>query len=90
MLECVLENDQVNILWDFNIQRIEHSKPDITLVNGQGSGEINVCMVASVPGDSHTVKTEFEKIENYAELRLDMEMDVEQKDSSYPCSDRGI
>lgn len=47
-------------------------------------------MVVLVLGDSYIVKIEFEKIENYVELRLDMEMDVEQKDSSFLCSDRGI
>ena len=63
------ENEDVKILWDFNIQTdhlIEHRRPDIVVVNKKDS-TCDIIDVA-VPGDKRVNLTEIEKIENYSEL----------------------
>ena len=65
----VMENEDVKILWDFNIQTdnlIEHRTPDIIVVNTKDS----ICDIIdlAVPGDKRVNLKEIEKIENYGEL----------------------
>ena len=69
----VVENDVVKILWDYNIQTdriIEHRRPDITAVDKVR----RKCLIVDVaiPGDQNTTKKEFEKINNYSELRVEI------------------
>ena len=71
--EKVLENQEVKLLWDWNVQtdrEIEHRRPDILLIKK----ESNECMIIDVanPGDHNVEKKQFEKINNYAELRLEI------------------
>ena len=69
----VVENDVVKILWDFNIPTdriIEHHRPDITVVDKAR----RKCLIVDVaiPGDQNITKKEFEKINNYSELRVEI------------------
>ena len=71
--EKVVENDVVKILWDFNIQTdriIEHHRPGITVIDKTS----RKCLVVDVaiPGDQNVAKKEFEKINNYSELRVEI------------------
>ena len=71
--EAVIENQIVKLLWDFNIQtdrKIEHRRPDIVVVDKQ----VNKCFIVDVanPGDQNLIKKKFEKLDNYAELRLEI------------------
>ena len=58
--EKVLENEHAKILWDFDIHtdwKIEHSRPDITLVDKK----TDRCFLidVAVPGDGNTARKEF-------------------------------
>ena len=69
----VVENDVINILWDYNIQTdriIEHRIPDVTIVDKAR----RKCLIVDVamPGDQNITKKEFEKINNYSELRVEI------------------
>ena len=71
--EAVLENDAVKILWDFSVQTdrvIEHRRPDIVVVDKA----VNKCYIidVAIPGDQNLVKKKCEKLNNYAELRLEI------------------
>ncbi|XP_077975551.1 uncharacterized protein LOC144431372 [Styela clava] len=66
-------NDNVTILWDFNIQTdhvITHRRPDIVVIN---SSE-NTCLIIdiAVPADHRILLKEKEKIEKYQDLRREM------------------
>ena len=66
--EGVMENEDVKILWHFNIQTdhlIEHRRPDIVVLNKKDS-TCDIIDVA-VPGDKRVNLAEIEKIENYSE-----------------------
>ena len=69
----VIENDVVKILWDYNIQTdriIKHPRPDMTVVDKAR----RKCLIVDVaiPGDQNITKKEFEKINNYSELRVEI------------------
>ena len=71
--EPVVENEQVKLLWDFNIQTdkvIEARRPDLLLVNKQ-TRECQIIDVA-IPGDTRVIKKEEEKIEKYRELGFEL------------------
>ena len=63
----------VKLLWDFSVQRdrlIEHMRPDIVVVDKT----VNKCFIidVAVPGDQNLVKKKWEKLNNYAELWLEI------------------
>ena len=71
--EAVIQNEDVKILWDFMIQCdrvIEHRKPDIVVIEKK----TNKCFIIDVanPGDHNLEKKKAEKLENYAELRVEV------------------
>ena len=71
--ESVLENDEVKILWDFNIHTdriIEARRPDIVVVDKLNS-ETMIIDIA-VPGDFRVKEKESEKIEKYQDLALEV------------------
>ena len=60
-------------MWDFSIQTyrlIEHRRPDIILIH-KAAGKCFLVDVA-IPGDQNISKKEFEKIDNYSELRVEI------------------
>ena len=71
--EAVIQNEDVKILWDFMIQCdrvIEHRKPDIVVIEKK----TNKCLIIDVanPGDHNLEKKKAEKLDNYAELRVEV------------------
>ena len=71
--EAVMQNEFVKILWDFMIQCdrvIEHRKPDIVVVEKQTS-KCSIIDVAN-PGDHNIMKKKVEKLDRYAELRVEV------------------
>lgn len=63
----------VKILWDCNIQNdrfIDHHRPDISVIDKTSRD----CLIVDVaiPGDQNIAKKEFEKINNYSELRVEI------------------
>ena len=71
--ESVYENEDVKILWDFNIYTdhvIQHRRPDIVMFDKKE----RKCMIIDIacPGDSRVELKEKEKIQNYAELRREI------------------
>ena len=66
----VLENDKVEILWNFSIQRetkIDHNKPDLILLEMKEK----ICYIVYVasPFDPRIEKKEKNKVKNYADLK---------------------
>ena len=73
LAESVMENDRVNILWDFNIHTdrvIEARRPDIVVVDKLNS-ETTIIDVA-IPGDFRVKDKELEQIEKYQDLALEV------------------
>ena len=71
--EAVMQNEAVKILWDFMIQcdrMIKHRKPDIVVIEKQ----TNKCFIIDVanPGDHNLERKKTEKLDNYAELRVEV------------------
>ena len=71
--EQAMENDEVNILWDFMVQcdiHIEHRKPDIIVVDKKK----RVCKIIdeACPGDHRLVEKRTEKMNRYSYLRLEI------------------
>ena len=69
----VLENEDVNVLWDFPIQtdkKLDHKRPDITMIDRRKK----VCWLIDVacPFDTRIDKKEHEKIEAYTELKYEV------------------
>ena len=67
----VAENDEVKILWDFNIQTghvIVHRRPDIVLIK-KDIKKMYIIDIA-VPGDSRIKSKEADKILAYQELKI--------------------
>lgn len=67
--EKVVENEDVKVLWDFNVfvdKFIEARRPDIILVKK----EVKECVIIdiAVPGDVRTKMKEEEKIDKYQDL----------------------
>jgi hypothetical protein len=72
--EKVLEDEHTKLLWDFNVQTdrvIEHRRPDIILIDK----ESKVCFLidVAVPGDHNVDFKEIEKLDNYSDLRTEIE-----------------
>ena len=70
---CVLENDEVNILWDFSIQpeeKIEHNRPEITVIDKKEK----LCFVIEVACLFYTriQKKEKEKVDAYTDLKYEI------------------
>ena len=64
-IEKVLENEEVKLMWDFNVQTdrvIEHRRPDIILIKKK----TKQCLIIDVAstGDHGVAKKETEKITN--------------------------
>ena len=71
--EPVTENENVKLLWDFNIQTdkiIEARRPDLILENKE-TKECQIIDIA-IPGDTRVIKKEEEKIEKYQELGFEL------------------
>jgi len=69
--ESVLENDNVKILWDFNIHTdrvIKARRPDIVVVDKRNAERIIIDI--AVPGDYRVKEKESEKIGKYQDLAL--------------------
>ena len=71
--KATIEQDEVKILWDFNIQFdhvIEHRKPDIVVVDKKEKS----CQIIDIaaPGDLRVHTKEEEKIENYGDLKREV------------------
>ena len=69
--EKVIENDEVKILWDFNIQTghvIQHRRPDIVLIK-KAIKKMYIIDIA-VPGDTRLKSKEADKILAYQELKI--------------------
>jgi hypothetical protein len=70
----VMENENVKLLWDFDIQTdrtITARRPDI-VVQYKRTGETSLIDIA-VPADHNVKDKELEKIQKYGELRLEIE-----------------
>ena len=68
--ECVVENENLKILWDFNIQcdhMIEARRPDIVVVDKVKKGAMIIDV--AMPGDIIVCDKEREKIEKYSLLK---------------------
>ena len=71
--EKVVENDQVKILWDFNIQTdhvIQHRRPDVVLLDK--TKKMCHLIDIAVPGDIRVASKEMEKIEKYQDLAREL------------------
>lgn len=71
--EAVTENENVKILWDFNIQTdrvIEARRPDIVVVDKQLRHTWIIDI--AVPGDFRVKEKELEKIEKYGSLAIEI------------------
>ena len=80
-----MENEHAKILWDLTTQtdqKIEHNRPDITLVD-KNTDRCFLIDVA-VPGDGNIARKEFKKINNYADLRVEIERMWNRKTSVMP------
>ena len=72
--EGVIENEEVKLLWDFNIQvehtDIEHRRPDIVVVNKK----LRKCELIdiAVPGDIRILSKEGDKIDAYTDLKNEL------------------
>ena len=72
-VEPVLENDNIKILWDFNIHTdrvIEARRPDIVVVDKRNSEAVIIDI--AVPGDLRVKDKEMEKILKYQNLALEI------------------
>ena len=70
----MLELEAVKLLWDFKIQkdhRIDHNKPDIVVLDRQSRSYLII--VVACPFDTRVTKKEQEKVENYQDLKREIE-----------------
>ena len=70
----MLENDQVNLLWDFKIQtdlHLHHNRPDIVVLEKKE----RVCYIIDVacPFDMRVLEKEQEKIDHYQDLKIEVQ-----------------
>ena len=78
--ECVLENDDCKMLWDFPIQtdkEMEHNKPDITVVDKKN--KVTLLIDPTCPFDTRISQKEQEKNTNYNPLKFEVGKIWEQK-----------
>ena len=73
MVDSVIENDIVKILWDVCIQvdrQIEHRRPDIAVMEKN----TKKCLIIDVAClvDNNLILKRNEKLDNYSELRLEI------------------
>ena len=71
--ECVLENTNYKILWDFQIMTdhaIYHNKPDIVFIDK--IKKVAQIIDIAIPMDINVVAKRFEKIRNYANLAIEL------------------
>ena len=83
--DSVIENDSVEILWDFNIfvdHFISARKPDIVVINNEAA-TISLIDVA-VPADKHISAKEEEKLMKYQDLRIELERLWKKKTTMIP------
>ena len=69
----VVETNEIKLLWDFSIQtdrKIDHNKPDILLLLKKEK----VCFLidAACPFDTRVERKEQEKMDNYADLKMEI------------------
>ena len=72
--ECVLENKDYKIFWDFMIQcdrLIEARKPDVVLIDKRTKG-VKIIDIA-IPGDKRVKDKEIEKLEKYQMLKEEVQ-----------------
>ena len=70
----VTENDQVKMLWDFNIycdRVISARRPDITIIDK--AAKLITLVDVSIPADKRVTDKEDEKISKYKDLRIELE-----------------
>ena len=82
-IEKVLQNEEVNILWDFKIQtdkHLAHNLPDITVVEKKQMWLIEV----AISGDCRINQKEVEKITKYQDLKVEVERLWEKKATVVP------
>ena len=68
--ECVMENNDYKIYWDFMIQcdrKIEARKPDVVLIE-KWTKDVRIIDIA-IPGDKRVKDKEIEKLEKYQMLK---------------------
>ena len=78
--DSVVENDDIKLLWDFNIQcdnMIEARRPDIVVLHKKEKK----CLIVdvAVPGDCRINEKEEEKIDKYQDLRREVSRLWQQK-----------
>ena len=81
----VTENDQVKILWDFNVytdRKITARRPDIIVIN-KTEKKVQLIDIA-VPADHRVNEKEKEKIDKYQELRIELERLWKKKTMTIP------
>ena len=82
-VEKVLQNEKVNILWDFKFQtdkHLAHNIPDMTVVEKKQVRLIDVAIL----GDSRINQKEVEKITKYQDLKNKVERFWEKKATVVP------
>ena len=81
--EKVIENEEVKILWDFQLQtdrKIAHNIPDITVIERDQIWLIDV----AIPGDARIEDKTLEKITKYQDLRIEIQRLMERKTTVVP------
>jgi len=71
---AVTENNKVKVLWDFEIKtdrQIQARRPELVVIDKQTKEGLIIDV--AIPNDTHTVETEREKIEQYQDLRLEIQ-----------------
>ena len=83
--EAVVENQDVKILWDFNVytdRKITARRPDIVMIDK--TRKTAKLIDVSIPADRRIDEKEKEKIEKYQELRIELERLWEMKTMTVP------
>ena len=72
IVDKVVENENVKILWDFRIQTdkiLAHNTPDLTVIEKKKVWLIDI----AIPGDSRVEEKELEKITRYQDLKIEVQ-----------------
>ena len=83
--KAVEENDDVKILWDFNIytdKKISARRPDIVVIDKKNK-RVQIIDI-SVPADHRIQEKENEKVNKYQDLRIEIERLWEMKTTTVP------
>ena len=89
--EGAVENEEVNVLWDINVQcdkAIEARRPDIILIDKKEQKGIIIDI--AVPADLRVGKKERKKVEKHQCLKRDWKIVETKNDRSCACSDGWI